>query len=94
MTTIKITDKRAIVVHDNSVALAEWKKSIKGKGDDKVETWGWSEYRWPSSVGRAVDHLAQEFVSDMQLVVSMREFKMYFEGAINQIKSKINGEGN
>ena len=90
MTTIKITDERAILVKDNTVALAQWQKNID---KDKNEKWSWAEYRWPSNMERAIELLAQEFVSDMQLTVSMKEFKLYFEGAMNQIKAKINGEG-
>ena len=96
MTTIKITDKRAIIVHGNSTALAEWKTTktkIKGT-DEYVEKSGWYEYLWPSTMENAVNKLAQEFVSDLNLVLTMQEFKEQYQGFVEQLKEAINGEGN
>lgn len=96
MTTIKITDERAIIINDNSIALAKWatrKTKDKATGKYNVENF-WSEYLWPSNIDRAVEHLVQEFVSDMELTMTMKEFKVHYEGFIEHIKSTINGKGN
>lgn len=93
MTTIKITENRAILVKDNTVALAKWhisKVKIKGTYEYEIKQ-GWVEYRWPANMDRAVATLAQEFVSDMELIVSMKEFKETYQEVINTITAAING---
>lgn len=84
---VKITDKRAIVVHDNSYALAKWTK--KKNPTTKEVTYDWAEYMWPSEMDRAVNILAQEMMAEMGVVVDMMKFKAHFAEALEQIKKAI-----
>lgn len=93
MTTIKITDDRAILVYDSTFALAVWKTTkVKNAETGEYDTKAaWAEYKWCSSMDRAVDLLAQEIIADMELTVTMKEFKLHFQNAVKLIKDKING---
>lgn len=84
---IKITEKRAIIINDNSYALAKL-STRKDKGKERQEYW--SEYMWPMTLERAINKLVQEFMSDIDMTVSLKEFNAHFERAVEQIKDTIN----
>jgi hypothetical protein len=90
MTTIVITKKRAIQVTDDGYILAKWNPTINKKAEEPV---GWSGYKYPSTIERCVDVLIREFISDLDLTISLQEFRGLYEDMLHQIKAKINGEG-
>ena len=93
MTIIKINATRAIIVNDATYALAKWEKRTRTLPDKSKEVYhDWGEYMWPSSLDSAIDMLAQEFVSNLNITVSMAEFKEKWNEMLNLIYIAINGE--
>jgi hypothetical protein len=90
MTIIKITNNRAIVVHDTSFALAKWSQK---QDKNKKKYYDWTEYCWPSTMERAVDKLAQTLISQLNIEVSLFEFRAKWVEFVEQIKAKLDEEG-
>lgn len=91
MTTIVITDKRAILVKSDYVALAEW-STWKVKDPDtgeKIDKSGWTEYKWPGTVERCIEALTRELVSDLNLTLTMKEFKEKWNEMLELIYKRI-----
>jgi len=83
---VQITDKRAIIVHDNCYALA---KLVTKKDKDKKDYKDWSEHLWPSSMQMAIDKMIQCLISENKDTVTLLEFKEYYTKLANHIKDLL-----